>query len=64
MKRTILLLGCMFVTVSWVRAVDHNNIDAGRPLSFDDAEAVYPRPHHHLVVSGEQPKASPRFYAI
>ena len=27
-------------SVTWVGAVDHNNIDAGRPLSFDDAEAV------------------------
>lgn len=32
---------CLFLTpLSSVEAVDHNNVDAGRPLSFDDAEAV------------------------
>ncbi len=33
------LLALLFLAVP-ARAVDHNNIDAGRPLSFDDAEAV------------------------
>jgi hypothetical protein len=40
MKRTFLLMAWLLGTSSWVAAVDHNNIDAGRPLSFDDAEAV------------------------
>lgn len=40
-KRLALLAGTaalLLTTPAW--AVDHNNIDAGRPLSFDDAEAI------------------------
>ena len=40
MKRTLLLMAWILGAGSWVRAVDHNNIDASRPLSFDDAEAI------------------------
>ena len=31
---------CSLWFISPVLAVDHNNIDAGRPLNFDDAEAI------------------------
>jgi hypothetical protein len=34
---TVVLIGAM---ASSARAVDHNNIDANRPLSFDDAESL------------------------
>jgi len=29
-----------------------------------ECEAVLPAPHHHLVVSGKDPDASPRYYPI
>ncbi len=35
-----------------VAAVDHNNVDAGRPLSFDDAEAIAYRERAMEVGSG------------
>ena len=39
--KSFLLVGFLLGFSSpWVFAVDHNNIDAGRPLDFDDAEAV------------------------
>lgn len=45
MKRTLwanrlLPLWLLLTPFIPARAVDHNNVDAGRPLSFDDAEAV------------------------
>lgn len=33
-------LGALLLMASSVLAVDHNNLDAGRPLDFDDAEVV------------------------
>ncbi len=39
MKRFLLVAG-LWLAGSVAFAVDHNNIDAGRPLSFDDAEAI------------------------
>lgn len=41
MKRTLLLtvLAALCLAAP-AQAVDHNNIDAGRPLSFDDAESI------------------------
>lgn len=38
--RAILLLGLLTSVWTNSHAVDHNNVDAGRPLSFDDAEAI------------------------
>lgn len=41
MKGSILLLSLAVLCLAGpAAAVDHNNIDAGRPLSFDDAEAI------------------------
>lgn len=43
-----------------VGAVDHNNLDAGRPLSFDDAEAIAFREHAMEVgVGGISPNGAP-----
>lgn len=42
-KNAIAVLGTtalVTLVASEVRAVDHNNIDANRPLSFDDAESI------------------------
>ena len=41
-KNVMAMLAPVFVVFAAgsVRAVDHNNIDANRPLSFDDAEAI------------------------
>jgi len=36
----------------------------GQGGSDEDGEWVQPLPHHHIVVSGEEPKAGPRFYSI
>jgi len=36
----VLLIGLLLVLATPVLAVDHNNLDAGRPLSFDDAESL------------------------
>lgn len=38
--RTLLPLFAVFFLSQPARAVDHNNLDAGRPLSFDDAESI------------------------
>jgi hypothetical protein len=46
-KRWWLLLLLSISFYSPLIAVDHNNIDAGRPLSFDDAEAVA---YHEMAV--------------
>ena len=40
MRTKILLSLCCLWFISPAFAVDHNNIDAGRPLDFDDAEAI------------------------
>ena len=40
MQRLILLVALVSSYQSMIFAVDHNNIDAGRPLGFDDADAV------------------------
>ncbi len=34
------IAAALLLPVSSARAIDHDNIDAGRPLSFDDAEAI------------------------
>lgn len=39
-KRAFLTLGLLLAFSMTSFAIDHNNIDAGRPLGFDDAEAV------------------------
>ncbi|HLP87802.1 MAG TPA: hypothetical protein VK184_04235 [Nostocaceae cyanobacterium] len=42
-RQTFAFLGAMAVTIftaATAQAVDHNNIDANRPLSFDDAESI------------------------
>ena len=36
----------------------------GRFTVDAQGEPEYPRPHHHLVVSGAMPEAGPRFYSI
>ncbi len=38
--RRFLPLGLLMIFSTPATAVDHNNVDAGRPLSFDDAEAI------------------------
>ncbi len=38
--RTVLPMGLLMGLLTSLHAVDHNNVDAGRPLSFDDAEAI------------------------
>lgn len=45
MRRGFLLLAASALAAGPAWAVDHNNIDAGRPLSFDDAEAIAYREH-------------------
>jgi hypothetical protein len=40
MRRLLLIGLCLGALASPAWAVDHNNIDAGRPLSFDDAESL------------------------
>lgn len=48
-----------------VFAVDHNNIDAGRPLSFDDAEAVAFRERAaEIGMGGVYPKGGPAGFAL
>lgn len=48
-----------------VRAVDHNNLDAGRPLSFDDAEAVAFRERAaEIGTGGVYPKGGPAGLAV
>lgn len=48
-----------------VGAVDHNNIDAGRPLSFDDAEAVALRERAaEIGTGGVYPKGGPAGFAL
>ncbi|MCI0330046.1 MAG: hypothetical protein L0196_03720 [candidate division Zixibacteria bacterium] len=45
---------------SSLRAVDHNNVDAGRPLSFDDAEAIAFRERAaEIGTGGIYPKGGP-----
>jgi hypothetical protein len=39
----VLCAVALTTVVETARAVDHNNVDAGRPLSFDDAESVAQR---------------------
>src|SRR5689334_6372640 len=46
-------------------AVDHNNTDAGRPLSFDDAEAVaYRERSVETGVSAQSPHEKPAGYGL
>jgi hypothetical protein len=46
-------------------AVDHNNVDAGRPLSFDDAEAVAFRERSSEIgMGGVYPKGGPAGLAL
>ncbi len=47
MKTHLAAFACagMLLSAAPALAVDHNNIDSGRPLSFDDAEAIAFREH-------------------
>lgn len=48
-----------------IGAVDHNNLDAGRPLSFDDAEAIaYRERAVEMGVGGVSPNQGPTGLAI
>ena len=53
-------------TRTLVREEDAAHCDGG-PCStsgFLDGELIEPDPHHHTVISGEDPKASPRYLAV
>lgn len=64
--RFIVALGMICGILSQrVLAVDHNNVDAGRPLSFDDAEAV--AYHERAVETGisvQSPHEEPVGYGL
>jgi len=36
----------------------------GQVFSDEDGDAVLPGPHHHVVVTGEEPSAAPRYFAV
>lgn len=40
MKRNLLTMGALLICSSAALAVDHDGVDAGRPLEFDDAETI------------------------
>ena len=45
-------------------AADCDGVVCGEAFSDEYGEMVQPDPHHHIVVSGEEPKASARYYLI
>jgi len=58
--RSLIVLGFLSLIPSLVFAIDHNNVDAGRPLNFDDAEAIaYRERAVEAGVSGAFPNDGP-----
>jgi hypothetical protein len=46
-------------------AADCDGVVCGEDLIDDNGQPFSPRgPHDHLIVSGREPKASPRYFAI
>ena len=41
-----------------------DGIVCGQAFQDEDGEMIEPNPHHHVVVSGEEPKAGPRYFPI
>ena len=54
----------VWTNVSTEDAGDCDGSVCGQFAVDDFGEQLYPRPHHHLVVSGAEPEASARFYVI